>query len=157
MCFGKVAHILGPIYLSECLPKITVLNLGKIIIIINISTPVNVKPGSYTSGFSLTILAKSICSCRRRNVICFPLTSLDRSPCYKKTCQGKTDLSSAKRARVNGLTVKETCQVPAGICEKSQVSQTLHFVVYHTRRLSEMTLAQDKATSMLNFGSPPKP
>ena len=27
--FGTMAHILGPIYLSECLPKVTVLNLGK--------------------------------------------------------------------------------------------------------------------------------
>ena len=27
--FGTMAHILGPIYLIECLPKVTVLNLGK--------------------------------------------------------------------------------------------------------------------------------
>ena len=25
---GTIAHILGPIYLSECFPKVTVLNLG---------------------------------------------------------------------------------------------------------------------------------
>ena len=29
---GTIAHILGPIYLSECFPKVTVLNLGKQIV-----------------------------------------------------------------------------------------------------------------------------